>query len=78
MLQAFALASHACHVHLGTRPGHVADPSPLPRLRSTEEAALPAQNLIPLPQLDVSLSLLVLSLQASSMQEVNTGANVTG
>lgn len=53
-LQAFALASHACHVHLGTRPGQVLDSLPLPRLKSRDEANLPIQNLIPLPQLEVS------------------------
>ncbi len=53
VLQAFAVASHACHVHLGSKPGQGHAAAALPCLRSAQTAALPSNNSVPLPQLDV-------------------------
>ena len=53
MLQAFAVASHACHVHLGSKPGPGQAPAALPCLRSAQTPALPSNNSVPLPQLEV-------------------------
>ena len=53
VLQAFAVASHACHVHLGSKPGPGQAPAALPCLRSAQTPALPSNNSVPLPQLEV-------------------------
>lgn len=53
VLQAFAVASHACHVHLGSKPGQGQPPAALPCLRSAQTPALPSNNSVPLPQVEV-------------------------
>ena len=53
MLQAFAVAGHACHVHLGSKPGPGQAPAALPCLRSAQTPALPSNISVPLPQLEV-------------------------
>ncbi len=53
VLQAFAVASHACHVHLGSKPGQGQAPAALPCLRSAQTPALPSNDSVPLPQLEV-------------------------
>ncbi len=53
VLQAFAVASHACHVHLGSKPGQGQTPATVPCLRSAQTPALPSNNSVPLPQLEV-------------------------
>ena len=53
-LQAFALASHACQVHIGTQPGLEHGDLALPLLKSAQPPALPSHSSIPLPQVEVS------------------------
>ncbi|DBB17102.1 TPA: hypothetical protein ACH3X3_014184 [Trebouxia sp. C0006] len=50
--EAFAVASHACHVHLGSKPGPGQAPAALPCLRSAQTPALPSNISVPLPQLE--------------------------
>ncbi|DBA79408.1 hypothetical protein WJX79_002219 [Trebouxia sp. C0005] len=50
--EAFAVASHACHVHLGSKSGPGQAPAALPCLRSAQTPALPSNNSVPLPQLE--------------------------
>ena len=52
-MQAFALAGHACHIHLGTKPGQGQPAAALPCFRSAQAPALPSNNSVPLPTLEV-------------------------
>ena len=55
-MQAFAIARHACHVHLGTQLGQAEgqQAAALPCFRSVQPAILPMSNSVPLPQVEVS------------------------
>lgn len=55
-MQAFAIAAHACHVHLGTQLGQAEgqQAAALPCFRSAQPPTLPVNNSIPLPQVEVS------------------------
>ena len=57
-MQAFAIACHACHVHLGTKLGQAEGPQPaaLPCFLSAQSARLPLSNSIALPQVEVTYS----------------------
>lgn len=55
-MQAFAIARHACHVHLGTKLGQAEglQAAALPSFLSAQSPRLPLSNSIPLPQVEVT------------------------